>query len=459
MHSREIRTLFNIDQTMTPMVDAKSYADAMGKREDTLHAEVERLVSALSDNLVPVYPGSGVASAQYDAREDVIRMPDRNTYSNEQNYLHDLLVEVMRATGHGERLAREGALKNADVDASVREEMVVEIAAGVKMLELGQPAQLSQKAIDMVPEWSRQLKEDPQVLDALEEDVNKALDVVRKAERGEKVEYTADANRRKTEQMQEKLKPQVSSKESLILADIIARHGMQIHRSNFDTPEEREAFLEKFDMKYYYDHIVDALSNNLSDPEVADAAYAQAYQHAANVEQLAREYRPSEWVQAGRHEIEESMREMMAGNDKSFVIVMDKEHNRADVVLREGAFSGGKVVLPDSRELFFHLNPDEAMTPAERKEQGAKVQYSDDQGMAKNRIEHALESHPDFKPDYVRFFNQTGVVGYHPDDRYFEGKGSTSLLSTNGVWTMSVAWTSVRLLPMPVNLSSRLPLC
>ena len=422
VHIREIRTLFNIDQTMTPMVDAKSYADAMGKREESLSTEVERLVSALSDNLVPVYPGSGVASAQYDAREDVIRMPDRNTYANEENYLHDFLVEVMRATGHGERLAREGALKNADPDASVREEMIVEIAAGVKMLELGQSAQLSQKAIGMVPEWSRQLKEDPQVLDALEEDVNKALDVVRKAERGEKVEYTADANRRKTEQMQEKQKPQVSSKESLILADIIARHGMQIHRSNFDTSEEREAFLEKFDMKYYYDHIVDALSNNLSDPEVADAAYAQAYQHAANVEQLAREYRPSEWVQAGRHEIEESMREMMSGNDKSFVIVMDKEHSRADVVLREGAFSGGKVVLPDSRELFFHLNPDEAMTQAERKEQGAKVQYSDDQGMAKNRIEHALVAHPDFKPDYVRFFNQTGVVGYHPDDRYFEGK-------------------------------------
>lgn len=43
------------------------------------------------------------------------------------------------------------------------------------------------------------------MMDALESDVNNALDVIRKAERGEKIEYATLRNRRQTTTMQEQM--------------------------------------------------------------------------------------------------------------------------------------------------------------------------------------------------------------------------------------------------------------
>lgn len=53
--------------------------------------------------------------------------------------------------------------------------------------------------------WNRELKENPNLMDALESDVNNALEVIHKAERGEKIEYATMRNRRQTSDMQEQL--------------------------------------------------------------------------------------------------------------------------------------------------------------------------------------------------------------------------------------------------------------
>ena len=51
--------------------------------------------------------------------------------------------------------------------------------------------------------WCRELKENPNLMDALESDVNNAIEVINKAERGEKIEYATMRNRRDTSTMQE----------------------------------------------------------------------------------------------------------------------------------------------------------------------------------------------------------------------------------------------------------------
>ena len=81
----------------------------------------------------------------------------------------------------------------------------MELASGIKMLELGLPARLSDASLKTVDYWCREFKENPCMMDALESDVNNALDVIRKAERGEKIEYATLRNRRQTTTMQEQM--------------------------------------------------------------------------------------------------------------------------------------------------------------------------------------------------------------------------------------------------------------
>lgn len=81
----------------------------------------------------------------------------------------------------------------------------MEVASGIKMLELGLPARLSDESLKLVEYWNRELKENPCLFDALESDVNNALEVIRKAEKGEKIEYATLRNRRQTSDMKELL--------------------------------------------------------------------------------------------------------------------------------------------------------------------------------------------------------------------------------------------------------------
>ena len=106
-------------------------------------------------------------------------------------------------------MAREGMVMKNGVapseDSVKREQLVVEIASGIKMLELGLPAKLSTDSMKMVEFWNRELKEDPNLLSAIEGDVNNSLEVIRRAEKGEKIEYATYRNAKETEQMRDQL--------------------------------------------------------------------------------------------------------------------------------------------------------------------------------------------------------------------------------------------------------------
>lgn len=224
IHNREIRTLFTIDQTLLPLVDKNVYETLVQKHGNSveqgfgekelreLRPRFNAFVQAISKNMVPVRTdGSGVA--HYDSQKD---------FEHYTDYAQETLRQIIAATGHQQRLAREGMVMKNGVppteDAVKQEHLISEIASGIKMLEMGLPARLSDENIKMVDYWNRELKENPNLIDAIESDVNNALEVIRKAERGEKIEYATFRNHRQTERMQEQMP------KHFFVADEIKKH-------------------------------------------------------------------------------------------------------------------------------------------------------------------------------------------------------------------------------------------
>lgn len=309
VHNREIRTLFNIDQTLLPHVDKKEYDAALEKYGNSveqgfgekelreLRPRFNAFVQSISGNMVPVRTdGSGVA--HYDTQKDAIYIPRQKDFAHYTDYAQETLRQIVSATGHQQRLAREGMVMKNGVppteDAVKQERLIAEIASGIKMLEMGLPARLSDESIKLVDYWNRELKENPCLIDAIESDVNNALEVIRKAERGEKIEYATYRNHRQTEQMKEQMP------KHFFVADEIKKH-----------PDKE---------------------------------------------------------------------------NKTIVLVIDKQGKSADVILPAGAS------LEVNNEI---------------------------KGMSKQRIQSALEKSG---IETVRFYNPDGALGYRPDDRYFAEK-------------------------------------
>lgn len=233
IHNREIRTLFTIDQTLLPLVDKNVYETLVQKHGNSveqgfgekelreLRPRFNAFVQAISKNMVPVRTdGSGVA--HYDSQKDAVYIPRQKDFEHYTDYAQETLRQIIAATGHQQRLAREGMVMKNGVppteDAVKQEHLISEIASGIKMLEMGLPARLSDENIKMVDYWSRELKENPCLIDAIESDVNNALEVIRKAERGEKIEYATYRNHRQTERMQEQMP------KHFFVADEIKKH-------------------------------------------------------------------------------------------------------------------------------------------------------------------------------------------------------------------------------------------
>ncbi|MEF2713685.1 MAG: zincin-like metallopeptidase domain-containing protein, partial [Bacteroides uniformis] len=192
VHNREIRTLFNIDQTTLPYVDKERYETTLRRYGSAvergyteadnrrLHIQFNDFLLRMRDNLVPVRSdGSGVP--HYETDKDAVYMPRQREFGHYHDYIQEALRQIVSATGHQQRLAREGMVMKNGVapseDAVRQERLVVELASGIKMLELGLPARLSEESLKTVEYWCRELKENPNLMDTLESDVNNAIEV------------------------------------------------------------------------------------------------------------------------------------------------------------------------------------------------------------------------------------------------------------------------------------------
>ena len=439
VRNREIRILFNVDQTTLPDSIPETYRALLESHggindrgnlkaeERQLRNAVNHFVAQIKENLVPIRK-DGTGTPRYDTAKDAVYMPDQKHFSSYPDYVQELVRQVASATGHRQRLAREGMVmqggKAPSEDAVKYERLVAELAAGVKMMDFGLSAKMSAENLPLVEYWTQELQENPTLLEAIETDVNNAVEVMRKAERGEKIEYATLLDHKRTTELREKQKPQVDSRESAILIDIIRKGGMGVDSRNFASPAEKQTFLEKFNLGFYDKKVEEALLKvHDEDPEVMEIAFTEAVHYGTQMAESCKEYMPAEWNTKGSYTVSDSLKGIPDRSTKEMVIVCDKQTGIVDVVLPAGALEGGHVVLSDGDKRPYCLTPDEVMNAQERSERGAKAVTNNLPGFSKTRIESALRAQG---ATFVRFFNKDGLLGFRPDDSYFEGKEVTT---------------------------------
>ena len=192
-------------------------AEDRGVKDDKrTRIDVNLLLDKLSENLVPIRK-DGTGMAHYDSGKDIIHLPAQKHYPDYASYVQDAFRQVVTATGHPGRMDRPGTavdgLRNPAEVHRDRERLVVELASAVKMNQLGLPARLSPESAKLVDGWKKSLEENPRFMDGIEADVNRAVSMIYKAERGEKVEL------RPIEIREEKPSETVSAKLSMVQDD------------------------------------------------------------------------------------------------------------------------------------------------------------------------------------------------------------------------------------------------
>lgn len=163
IRNREVRSLFNIEQTTLPMVDKTTFDTVVketGPLKDRTDIEsasneirqgVENLLEQSRKNLVDIRTDT-TGVAHYDSKKDIVFLPPASSYEHYDDYARDAVSMLMSATGHQQRLAREGmVVKNGKVseDAMKQERLVIEVASAVKLQELGISAKLSPDSLKM----------------------------------------------------------------------------------------------------------------------------------------------------------------------------------------------------------------------------------------------------------------------------------------------------------------------
>ncbi len=162
-----------------------------GPEDKSTRMEVNRFLQNIAANLVPVRK-DGTGIAHYDSARDIVHLPAQKHFPSYAEYVQEAMRMVISATGHPQRTARSGfeqeGGRTPSEKAASHERLVVEMASAVKMNQLGLPSRLSPESIVQIDGWKKSLEENPRMIDALEADVSNALNMVAKAERGEKIE-------------------------------------------------------------------------------------------------------------------------------------------------------------------------------------------------------------------------------------------------------------------------------
>ena len=201
-------TVFNIDQTTMPYVNKENYNAAVKENGSFEHRDNEIPAKAdakrrmafngdlkkISENMVHV-TRSTTNLAYYNPRKDSIFLIPQQNYNSYHEYVSAVNRLLITATGHAQRLSREGVDSGTRVkisDASLlHESLVCELASAVRNLRYSLPSALS--STEHIEEWIEMLKQSPDYVEVLERDVNMSVDMLEKAVRGEKINLRSDA--------------------------------------------------------------------------------------------------------------------------------------------------------------------------------------------------------------------------------------------------------------------------
>lgn len=185
-------TLFNLDQTTLPFVHKDSYKTHINDTGQTaphdekeLRIDINKYIQKMRENLLPIRR-DGIGVAHYDANRDLIHIPAQKEFDTYPEYVQAVTREIVRATGVPQRLNREGTM-SSDKEKQARESLVEDLVSAHKLLEFGLPSNLKKTTIENVPSIIKHIKETPNYTENLFRDINRAVGMMKKAEKGEKI--------------------------------------------------------------------------------------------------------------------------------------------------------------------------------------------------------------------------------------------------------------------------------
>ena len=185
-------TLFNLDQTTLPFVHKDSYKTHINDTGQTaphdekeLRIDINKYIQKMRENLLPIRR-DGIGVAHYDANRDLIHIPAQKEFDTYPEYVQAVTREIVRATGVTQRLNREGTM-SSDKEKQARESLVEDLVSAHKLLEFGLPSKLKKTTIENVPSIIKHIKETPNYTENLFRDINRAVGMMKKAEKGEKI--------------------------------------------------------------------------------------------------------------------------------------------------------------------------------------------------------------------------------------------------------------------------------
>ena len=185
-------TLFNLDQTTLPFVHKDSYKTHINDTGQTaphdekeLPIDINKYIQKMRENLLPIRR-DGIGVAHYDANRDLIHIPAQKEFDTYPEYVQAVTREIVRATGVPQRLNREGTM-SSDKEKQARESLVEDLVSAHKLLEFGLPSKLKKRTIENVPSIIKHIKETPNYTENLFRDINRAVGMMKKAEKGEKI--------------------------------------------------------------------------------------------------------------------------------------------------------------------------------------------------------------------------------------------------------------------------------
>ena len=202
IREREVRTLFNIEQTTMPSVNKEDFDKivknngAETERGFTEKEDKQRRIAVnafllnIKDNLVPIRKdGSGIS--KYDSNKDIVFIPAQKHFNSYSEYVQEALRLIVSATGHPQRLARQGMQMEGgsipSIEHQQRERLIVELVSAIKMNQFGMPAKLTEESINMVDDWKKMISENPNFMESLEADMNNTMSMLSRADSGEKI--------------------------------------------------------------------------------------------------------------------------------------------------------------------------------------------------------------------------------------------------------------------------------
>ncbi|MDO5664474.1 MAG: zincin-like metallopeptidase domain-containing protein [Bacteroidia bacterium] len=279
--------VFNVEQTN--IREAKP--ELWEKLEKQFTPEIKRdekemFVSEALDNMVkrnswavPIYL-KVQDGAYYNKTSDYIAIPQKNQFVNGESFYSTMLHEMAHSTGHPERLNREMGDHFGSREYG-REELVAELTAAVSAQSVGIATTIRDENAQYLKAWLKSIKEYPDFLLNIMNDVNKASNMVLDVVEKEQLKIYQD---------KEETLAEIHSKEKTVFATqaptemkAYKESGFNYDNVYFDTKLSIDVY--KYLLKNGYDSIISQADQGKSFVEVP-RQYADKLVDAINKNEL-----------------------------------------------------------------------------------------------------------------------------------------------------------------------------